>query len=71
MSDLVALGEIEDEAGGVVSKRIEIGPFPGIGGRFEPGAAKTHTVYLAVESECKAGSGVTATFGGVDVIGTH
>jgi hypothetical protein len=70
-SDLVGLGEVQDEAGGVVNKRIEIGPFPGIGGKFEPGVAKAHTVYVAVEAECKTGSGVSATFGGIDVIGTH
>jgi hypothetical protein len=71
VSDLVGLGVTEDKAGGTVSKRIEVGPFPGLGGRFEPGATKSHTIYLAVEAECKTGSGVTATFGGVDVIGTH
>jgi hypothetical protein len=65
----VSVGFTEDKAGGTVTKRVEIAPVYWAS-RFEPGTAKSHTVSLVVEGECKAGSGITATFGGVDVIGT-
>jgi len=71
LSDVVGVGQAEDTVGGDLSKRIEIGPYPGAGGRFEPGVAKTHSVFLVVEGKCKAGSGITATSGAVDVIGTR
>lgn len=67
-------GETKDEAGGAITKRIEIGvDQPRYGGmsRFEPGEAKSRTLDLVVKGECNSGSGITATFGGVDVIGTR
>jgi hypothetical protein len=73
IESLVGLGATEDKAGGTVSKRIEISPlaFEGIAGsRFEPGTTKSHAISLVVRGKCKTGSGVSATFGGVDVIGT-
>ena len=71
VGDYVGLGQTEDAGSGAVSKRIEIGPFPGIGGRFEPGSPKPRTVFLVLEGSCKTGNGITATAGGVDVIGTR
>jgi hypothetical protein len=71
LSDVVGIGETEDTVGGNLSKRIEIGPYPGTGGKFEPGVTKTHSVFLLVEGKCKTGSGITATSGAVDVIGTR
>jgi hypothetical protein len=67
---IAGLGIVEDKAGGTVTKRVEISPYVLWGYRFEPGTAKSHTVNLVVEGKCKTGSGITATFGGVDVIGT-
>jgi hypothetical protein len=67
---IASWGLTEDKAGGTVTKRIQISPYVIGGSRFEPGTATSHTVNLVVEDECKSGSGVTATFGGVDVIGT-
>ncbi len=76
LESVVGSGHTEDKAGGVVAKRIEIGPYKTKSGelegmtRFEPGTAKSRTVDLVVEGKCKSGSGIAATFGGVDVIGT-
>lgn len=67
---IVAAGSVEDESGGTVNKRIEIGPYELHGSRFEPGTSKNHTVNLIVRGACETGSGVAATSGGVDVIGT-
>ncbi|HEX8959780.1 MAG TPA: hypothetical protein VF770_08150 [Solirubrobacterales bacterium] len=74
---IVGYGRVSDSGTEAVSKRIEISPFffeKGLtvtGYRFEPGTAKSHTVSLVVKGECEGGgSGITATFGGVDVIGT-
>jgi hypothetical protein len=69
---LIGLGQTTDSVGGTVSKRAEIGPFPGLGAgtRFGPNAPTPRTVSLLVFANCNSGSGVTATFAGVDVIGT-
>ncbi len=71
-SEVVAAGTYQDTAtGGAVSRRIELGPSAQYSGtRFEPGTARSHTLSLVLNSSCTTGSGVTATFGGVDVIGT-
>jgi hypothetical protein len=66
-ADIVAEGGVEDAGTGTVTKRINIG---GFGVRFEPGTATNHTISMALTADCTAGSGITATFGGVDVIGT-
>jgi hypothetical protein len=66
---IVAIGEVQDEGTGTVSKRLEIGPF--IYGRFEPGNPTPHTVSLVVVGSCKTGTtGIVASSGAVDVIGT-
>lgn len=67
---IVSLGVAADETGGTISKRLQLPPFFLNGARFEPGANTTHTVNLVLEGNCKAGTGINATFGGVDVIGT-
>jgi hypothetical protein len=67
---LVALGTTEDKGGGTVSKRVQIGPFFFFGTRFEPGAPTTHTANLVIQGKCTGGSGIIATSGAVDVIGT-
>jgi hypothetical protein len=72
VESLVGMGVTADKAGGTVTKRIEISPL-GLelaGSRFEPGSLKAHSLSLVVEGECEGGSsGITATFGGVDVVG--
>jgi hypothetical protein len=50
-----------------LTTRLNIGPAAG----FQPAKATTHTLYLAAEASCETGSGVTATSGGIDVIGTE
>jgi hypothetical protein len=67
---IVALGVVTDKTGGTVSKRIQVPPFIEFGTRFEPGTPTTHTLNLVVEGECETGSGIKATAGAVDVIGT-
>jgi len=66
--DIVGLGAVEDKAGGQVSKRLQIGPY--LGQRFQSSAPTNHSIYIGTSVSCTAGSGVQATFGGVDVIGT-
>ncbi len=73
-SQIVADGIYNDQdKGGAVSRRIQLGPFQAQGAtQFEPGIATTHTLSLVLTVGCEVGStgGATATFGGVDVLGT-
>lgn len=71
-SDVVAQGTFKDDVGaGNLSRRIELGAFGGVTPtRFEPGSAKSRRLSLIVFGTCTVGSGITATFGGVNVIGT-
>src|SRR5829696_5507657 len=66
-ADFLGTGAVVVEGTGSVTKRIEIGSS---GTRFQPGAAKVHTLTVLVDANCTTGGGVTATFAGVDVIGT-
>jgi methionine-rich copper-binding protein CopC len=71
--DIVAEGKVEENPGsGGASRRVELNS-NGVSSptRFEPGSPKSHTLSLIAESHCETGSGVTATFGGVDVIGVE
>jgi hypothetical protein len=72
LDELVALGSFKDEAGeGALSQRIELGAYGGFTpSRFEPGATKSHKLSLVVSGKCETGSGINATFGGVNVIAT-
>jgi hypothetical protein len=71
LSDLIAGGLGGDTGAGSVSRRIEIGPLgEATATKFEPGSAKNRTLSLVAKGKCAAGSGITATFGGVNVIGT-
>lgn len=78
-SEVVGFGYLGDDSGvGAVSKRVEIGPGGDPGGtgavatgtRFEPGSTRNRKLSLVVQSSCALGSGVTAIFGGVNVIAT-
>jgi hypothetical protein len=73
-ADIVAGGTIQ--GAGLGNHRIELSPSGSnvagtSGGRFEPGSAKTHTVFLALQGQCGGGSGIRATSAAVDVVGTR
>lgn len=70
--DVIALGRTEDFGSGGASRRVELSS-AGVATptRFEPGSPKAHTISLIAEGHCETGSGVTANFGGVDVIGVE
>jgi hypothetical protein len=65
--NIVASGQFDDEGGEVTSGRINLGS---VGGLFQSPATTKHTLSLVAFIHCSSGSGATATFGGVDVIGT-
>jgi hypothetical protein len=65
-AELVASREFDDTGTEPLTARISIGP----GVSFQPSKPTTHTLYLTAESNCTGGSGITATSGGIDVIGT-
>jgi len=57
-----------DTGTGPLTTRISIGPAAG----FQPAKATAHSLYLAAVASCEGGGGgVTATSGGIDVIGTE
>ena len=70
--DIVATGVVEDLDGGGVTRRVELGAGgKGTGGnRFEPGSATTRKLSLTASAICSSGGGVTALFGGANVIVT-
>jgi hypothetical protein len=67
VAELVATRNIEDTGTDPLTARLNIGPAVG----FQPTKATTHSLYLAAEASCGTGAGVTATSGGIDVIGTE
>jgi hypothetical protein len=70
-TDAVAFGAVEDEGVGEVTKRINVGTFPGgASPRFQPGTDEPHTLTMIAQRDCDTGDGVTATFGAADVIAT-
>jgi hypothetical protein len=68
--DVASAGSFVDNTSTNLTGRVEIGGGASGVGRFEPGASKSRTLSLIITGFCNAGSGITATFGGVDVIGT-
>ncbi|HZO07437.1 MAG TPA: hypothetical protein VFB52_13695, partial [Solirubrobacterales bacterium] len=70
-TDITGYGEVIDPDGSKSTVRVDIGPFVFNSAKFEPGTPTTHTVTLITTSDCSAGSGVTASAGAVDVIGTR
>jgi hypothetical protein len=67
-TERVAIGQIFDPSGEVVgSRRVTLNP---TGGLFQPAAATQHTLSMVIKGHCSSGSGATATFGALDVIGT-
>jgi hypothetical protein len=71
-ADKVAAGTIEDKTGvGALARRIELGASDGATAtRFEPGTSRNHKLSLVVSGKCEMGGGITATFGGANVIAT-
>lgn len=65
--EFVATRNLVDTGPDPLTARLSIGPAVG----FQPAKATTHSLYLAAEASCETGSGVTATSGGIDVIGTE
>ena len=65
--EFVATREFQDTSTDPLTVRLGIGPAVG----FQPAKATTHSLYLAAIASCESGSGVTATSGGIDVIGTE
>jgi hypothetical protein len=68
--DVAATGSFVDNTSTNLAGRVDIGASGSGVGRFEPGTSKSHTLSLIISGFCNAGSGITATFGGLDVIGT-
>lgn len=66
-AEFIASREFEDEGTDPLTARISIGP----GVSFQPTKSTTRALYLAAEATCETGGGVTATSGGIDVIGTE
>jgi hypothetical protein len=65
--EFVASRNFQDTGTEPLTARISIGPAAG----FQAAKATTHSLYLAAVASCETGSGVTATSGGIDVIGTE
>ncbi len=70
--DIISFGSVSDTGSGTVTSRAEVGPWTGLGAgtRFEPTSNQNHTISMLASGNCTSGSGITATFGGVDVLGT-
>jgi hypothetical protein len=71
--EVVAQGVHDDPAGsGTLSRRVELGAMGGaVASRFEPGTAQNRRLSLVVSGKCGSGGGITANFGGVNVIATR
>jgi hypothetical protein len=67
VGELVATRDFDDSSTEPITARISLGP----AASFQPEKATSHTLYLAAEATCTGGGGVTATSGGIDVIGTQ
>jgi hypothetical protein len=67
IDELIATRDLIDTGTDPLTARISIGP----AASFQPTKATNHSLYLAAVANCETGAGVTATSGGVDVIGTE
>jgi hypothetical protein len=67
IGELVAVREFDDSSAEPLTARISLGP----ASSFQPEKPTSHALYLAAEATCTGGAGVTATSGGIDVIGTQ
>jgi hypothetical protein len=68
IEEFVATRNFKDTSTDPLTARISIGPAVG----FQPAKATTHSLFLAAVASCEGGAGgITATSGGIDVIGTE
>jgi hypothetical protein len=67
VDELVATRNLVDTGTDPRTARLSIGP----AASFQPTRATSHSLYLAGVASCETGGGVTATSGGIDVIGTE
>jgi hypothetical protein len=65
--EFIATRNLVDTGIDPLTARLSIGP----AASFQPAKATTHSLYLAAVASCETGGGVTATSGGIDVIGTE
>jgi hypothetical protein len=65
--EFIASRDFADTSTDPLTARIGIGP----AASFQPAKATSHSLYLAAVASCESGGGVTATSGGIDVIGTE
>jgi hypothetical protein len=65
--EFVATRNFTDTGTEPLTTRFSLGP----AASFQPTKATTHALYLAAVASCESGGGVTATSGGIDVIGTE
>jgi hypothetical protein len=68
--DVGAVGSFYDPTSGTVTGRINLGTGTLDPGKFQPGTATSRTLTLVLAGTCGTGGGITASFAGVDVIGT-
>jgi hypothetical protein len=73
-SHIVGVGEVEeDETSGAATRTLEFSSSSGFGAMasMAPASPTAHSLSaFLIEEECKTGSGITASGGAVDVIGT-
>lgn len=65
--EFIASRTLVDTGTEPLTARLSIGP----AASFQPAKATAHSLYLAAVASCETGGGVTATSGGIDVIGTE
>lgn len=70
ITHIAAIGTFTEKGGGAATRRVNLGPYYFAGTLGAPAVSVTHTAQLLVVGVCESGSGITATAGGVDVIGT-
>ena len=68
-TNISAAGVFRDQTGATPSGRVNLGAYLN-GVRFQQSTPSSHTLELIVVGSCDTGSGVVATSGAVDVIGT-
>jgi len=65
-SEFLASREFVDTGSEALGVQIDVGP----GASFQPAEAVNRTLSLVALAECEVGGGITASAGGIDVIGT-
>jgi hypothetical protein len=71
--NILGIGQVTDSIGGTLTKRLDVGTFPGIGSglqRMGSGATQSHAFFLYTAASCNSGTGVAGTNLGVDIVGS-